>query len=291
MITIQEHVTLAPYTTFKIGGPARYFVVVKNAEEMQEALSFATEKQLPWFVLGGGSDLLVADSGFAGLVIKSELRDIEMNTETGVVTVGSGVLLSMLIPKTMQAGLAGLEYAIGVPATVGGAIWANLGARGSDIAEWLQSATVVSEDGVMQTLSAQDCAFAYRDSIFKHKKYSIIDATFQLRVQDKVTTFAKMKELADMRKETQDVGAQCAGCVFQNPKDQTDVPAAKLIDDLGLKGKTIGGATISTIHANFIINTGDATADDVVQLISYVKQQVRDQLGIQLHEEIEYLGF
>ena len=159
MITIQENVVLAPYTTFKIGGPARFFIIVKTVEEMQAALLFAKEQQLPWFVLGGGSDLLVADAGFEGVVIKSELREIEMDVETGVVTAGSGVLLSMLIPKTMQAGLAGLEYAIGVPATVGGAIWANLGARGSDIAQWLQSVTVVTEEGAIETLSAADCAF------------------------------------------------------------------------------------------------------------------------------------
>lgn len=288
---LQENVPLAPYTTFKIGGPAKYFVVVKTSDEMVQAVKEATAANIQWIVLGGGSDVLVSDKGFDGLVIKSELREVEMDEETGEVRVGSGVLLSALIPKTMNAGLAGLEYAIGVPATVGGAVWANLGARGSDIAQWLTSVTVLTPEGEKKILTNEDCAFAYRDSIFKHEKYIILDATFQLTKTDKKITFAKMKELADLRKDTQDVGAQCAGCVFQNPTDQTDVAAAKLIDDLGLKGKTIGGAKVSDIHANFIINTGDATADDVVQLISYIKQQVRDKKGIQLHEEIEYIGF
>ncbi len=288
---LQENVLLAPYTTFKIGGPAKYFLVAKTADEMVNAVKEAKLAGVDWIVLGGGSDLLVSDAGFNGLVIKSELRDVEMNEETGVVVAGSGALLSALIPKTMNAGLAGLEYAIGVPATVGGAVWANLGARGSDIAEWLTSVTVLTSDGEKKILSNADCAFTYRDSIFKHQKFVIVEATFQLEKTDKKTTFAKMKELADLRKDTQDVGAQCAGCVFQNPTDQTDVAAAKLIDELGLKGKTIGGAKVSDIHANFIINTGDATADDVVELISYIKQQVRDNNGIQLHEEIEYIGF
>jgi UDP-N-acetylmuramate dehydrogenase len=270
---LQENVPLAPYTTFKIGGPAKYFIVVKTSDEMVRAVQEAVGSGIAWIVLGGGSDLLVSDAGFDGVVIKSELREVTMNEETGEVTAGSGVLLSALIPKTMNAGLAGLEYAIGVPATVGGAIWANLGARGSDIAQWLTSVTVLTASGEKKVLTNADCQFAYRDSIFKHETFSIVEATFVLKKMDKKVTFAKMKELADLRKDTQDVGAQCAGCVFQNPTDQTDVAAA------------------SDIHANFIINTGDATADDVVQLISFIKQQVRDKKGIQLHEEIEYIGF
>lgn len=288
---VEKNVALAPLTTFKIGGPATYFVVVKTAEECIAAVRAAQADNMPWFLLGGGSDVLVADSGFDGLVIKSELRDIEVNEETGIVRAGSGVLLSMLIPKTMNAGLQGLEYAIGVPATVGGAVWANLGARGSDISAWLQEVRVLNADGQVKTLTAQECDFSYRDSIFKHEQYIILDAVFQLNRVDKKEIFATMKALADVRKETQEVGAQCAGCVFKNPADQTTVAAAKLIDELGLKGMTIGGAKVSDVHANFIINTGDATADDVMQLISYVKQQVRDKKGIQLHEEIEYIGF
>jgi UDP-N-acetylmuramate dehydrogenase len=288
---LQENVPLAPYTTFKIGGPAKYFIVAKTSDEMVQAVKEATTANIQWIVLGGGSDVLVSDKGFDGLVIKSELREVVMNEETAEVRVGSGVLLSALIPKTMNAGFAGLEYAIGVPATVGGAVWANLGARGSDIAQWLTNVTVLTPEGEKKNLTNEDCAFAYRDSIFKHEKFIIVDATFQLTKTDKKVTFAKMKELADLRKDTQDVGAKCVGCVFQNPTDQTTEAAAKLIDDLGLKGKQIGGAKVSDIHANFIINTGDATADDVVQLISYIKQQVRDKNGIQLHEEIEYIGF
>ncbi len=288
---LQENVPLAPYTTFKIGGPAKYFIVAKTSDEMVQAVKEATAVNIQWIVLGGGSDVLVSDKGFDGLVIKSELREVVMNEETAEVRVGSGVLLSALIPKTMNAGFAGLEYAIGVPATAGGAVWANLGARGSDIAQWLTSVTVLTPEGEKKILTNEDCAFAYRDSIFKHEQFIIVDATFQLTKTDKKVTFAKMKELADLRKDTQDVGAQCVGCVFQNPTDQTDVAAAKLIDDLGLKGKQIGGAKVSDIHANFIINIGDATADDVVQLISFIKQQVRDKKNIQLHEEIEYIGF
>ncbi|PIW37222.1 MAG: UDP-N-acetylenolpyruvoylglucosamine reductase [Candidatus Kerfeldbacteria bacterium CG15_BIG_FIL_POST_REV_8_21_14_020_45_12] len=288
---LQKDVILAPYTTFKIGGPAEYFIVVKNSEELSAAVAEASSANLPWHILGGGSDLLVADAGVKGLVIKSELRDIIFDEKLRQVRAGSGVQINALINQCFRHGLTGLEFAIGVPATVGGAVWANLGARGSEIADVLLSATVLTPTGQVIEMSQADCQFSYRESIFKHEQYAILEATFQLASGDVVTMQNKIKELAAIRKDTQDVSQQCAGCVFRNPAEQTDIAAAKLIDDLGLKGMRIGGAQVSDRHANFIINTGGATADEVVQLISYVKQQVRDKAGVQLMEEIEYLGF
>ncbi|MFC1598172.1 UDP-N-acetylmuramate dehydrogenase, partial [Patescibacteria group bacterium] len=187
--------------------------------------------------------------------------------------------------------LTGLEFAAGVPATVGGAVWSNLGARGSQMKDVVAEVSVLDEDGKAQTLTNADCQFDYRESIFKHKKYIILDALFQLQKGDKDEIKQKVQELSELRQQTQDLAAKSAGCVFRNPTDQTEEPAAKLIDDLDLKGKQIGGAQISEKHANFIVNTGNATADDVVQLISFIKQQVRDKKGVQLMEEIEYIGF
>jgi UDP-N-acetylmuramate dehydrogenase len=291
MITIQEQVLLAPYTTFKIGGPARYFVVAKTVADVAEAITFAKQKQVKWFVLGGGSDVLVSDAGFNGLVIKSELTDIAFDSEKGRVTAGSGVRLSRMITQAAQQGLSGLEFAIGVPASVGGAVWANLGARGKETQEVFVEATVLDADGNQHLITREQGKFGYRESIFKHEQYIILEATFQLQHEDPETIKKRVQELSALRKETQDLAAKCAGCVFRNPKNQTDVAAAKLIDDLGLKGLTIGGAQVSPIHANFIINTGNATAEDVIILISLIKQKVRDNKGVQLMEEIEYVGF
>ncbi len=291
MITVQEHVPLAPYTTFQIGGPARYFIVAKTKSDVTEGIAFAKEKQLPWFVLGGGSDILVSDNGFRGMVIKSEFTAVAFDEEQGTVTAGSGVRLSRIITQAAHMGLAGLEFAIGVPATVGGAVWANLGARGKEIKDFFVQATVLDENGEQHTMKVEECAFGYRESVFKHRPYTILDATFQLQREDSETIKTRVQELSALRKETQDIAAKCAGCVFRNPKDQTTEAAAKLIDDVGLKGFRIGGAQVSPIHANFIINTGTATAEDVMILISLVKQKVRDTKGVQLMEEIEYIGF
>lgn len=288
---LQENVPLAPYTTFKIGGPARYFLVATTTEQMTQAVHEANAAGIKWMVLGGGSDILVADTGYDGLVIKTELRDLSFDEDAGQVRAGSGVLINAFIQQAAKHGLSGMEFAIGVPATVGGAVWANLGARGSETSEYMLECTVLDEQGQVHTLSNADCDFSYRESVFKHKQYVILDALFQLKKEDPAEIRARILELSKKRKEQQDIGMECAGCVFRNPTDQTDMAAAALIDELGLKGKQIGGAQVSEIHANFIINTGDATADDVVQLISYIKQQVRDKKGVQLMEEVEYIGF
>lgn len=288
---IQQNIDLAPYTTFKIGGPAKYFLAAKSKEQVIAAVQTARKAREKWFILGGGSDILISDDGFDGLVIKAEMRGIDFDEEKATVRIDAGLLMAGAIAQSVKRGLGGLEYAVGVPATVGGAIWANLGARGSEIADFLVEATVLDSEGNVQVLSNEECQFTYRDSIFKHEHYIILDGLFQLQKTDKEELRARFQELSQLRNDTQDIKAMCAGCIFKNPTDQTTEAAAKLIDDLGLKGFSIGGAQISETHANFIINTGDATADDVVQLISYIKQQVRDKKGIQLMEEVEYIGF
>lgn len=288
---LQTNVPLAPFTTFKIGGPAKFFVVAKTAQDVVQAVQEADKAGEKVFVLGGGSDILVSDEGFDGLVIKLELREVEVDEQKAQARFGAGLLMAGAIAQSTKHGLGGLEYAIGVPATVGGAVWANLGARGSEIADFLVEVTVLDENNVLRVLTKDECEFAYRESVFKHKPYVILDALFQLEPTEKEELRERVKELSEKRNKEQEIGAECAGCVFRNPTDQTDKAAAQLIDNLGLKGKQIGGARVSDVHANFIINTGGATAKDVVMLISYIKQQVRDEEGVQLMEEIEYVGF
>lgn len=282
----EQNVSLAPFTTFKIGGPAKYFCRVKTKAALSAALTEAGG--IPVSILGGGSNVLIHDKGFDGLVIKVEIGGVEV--DGNMVKAGSGLPLSAVIRTAVGQGLAGLEFATGVPASVGGAVWANLGCRGSEISKILHHCTVTDHQGNMQIFTNTQCQFHYRDSIFKHEPWIVLDATFQLQVSDATALRKKMIELSTLKKEEQNVGEDTAGCTFRNP---TGAPktAAQYIDELGLKGYRIGDAMVSPTHANFILNVGQATADQVVQLISYIKQQVRDKAGVQLMEEIEYVGF
>ena len=285
---LEENIGLAPFTTFKIGGPAKYFVRAKTKEDVISAFQQANQQNIPVYILGGGSNILVHDQGFDGLVIKMELMSIDIQ-DTQLIA-GAGTLLSAVIMQAVKAGLTGLEFATGIPASVGGAVWANLGSRGSEIQDVITQVTVVDEAGNENQLSAEECQFSSRESIFKHHSWMILDATFQLQTGEPKELRQNMIELTKQKKAEQNVGEDTAGCAFRNP-DDSEFAAAQLIDELGLKGHQIGGAQVSAKHANFILNTGNATADDVVQLISYVKQQVRDKKGVQLMEEVEYVGF
>lgn len=287
-LAVERNVPLAQFTTFKIGGPATYFLRAKSVADVSEAVTEAREYSIPVFLLGGGSDILVHDHGFNGLVIKMEMNEITIKNQS--VTAGAGALLSAVIMQAVRAGLSGLEYATGVPASVGGAIWANLGSRGSEIGHVVTSVTVMTPEGHVEELSVEECMFNYRHSLFKDKPYVILEAEFELVPGDPKELRKSMVELTKLKKAEQNVGEYTAGCAFRNPED-SEFAASQLIDELGLKGYSIGGAQVSTRHANFILNTGNATADDVVQLISYVKQQVRDKKGVQLMEEVEYVGF
>lgn len=286
---LQTNVPLSGYTTLGVGGPAKYFLIARSKAELLQAMAEAKKEHIPLFVFGGGSDILVSDEGFNGLVIKMELREVDFSGTT--VRAEAGVKLSYLITECLRHELSGLEYAIGVPASVGGAVWANLGARGSEMKYVVSEVHAIDPTQSMKEvfLTAQECQFAYRESIFKHKPYIILDVTFTLQPIDKTTLQTKIKELAQLRTKEQDLGSKTAGCAFRNP---SDAPAAgKLIEQAGLKGFGIGGAQVSDKHANFIVNTGSATADDIVQLIAHIKQQVMEKAGVQLHEEVDYVGF
>ncbi len=289
---VQTNIPLAPFTTFKIGGPAEYLLRAKSIEAIQAAVQVAKANQLPVTVLGGGSNVLVHDHGVKGLVIKNELAGITV--EGDMLTAGAGLPLSAVIRSAIGKGLAGLEFATGVPASVGGAIWANLGCRGSEMSQVVHSVTVLDADGTVKMLSNAECQYGYRDSAFKRSPMIILQAVFKLNSGDPTALRQRMMELTKLKKEEQNVGEDTAGCTFRNPAPTSNgapKAASQYIDELGLKGYRIGDAMVSTTHANFILNVGKATADQVVQLVSYIKQQVRDKAGVQLQEEIEYIGF
>ncbi len=306
---IKKDEPLAQYTTFKIGGSAKYFFIAKENEDLVRALTFAKKLKIPMYILAGGSNVLISDSGFNGLVLLNKSQDIIFKQGNKVVA-DAGVWLMDLINKTAEKSLTGLENLAGIPGSVGGAVRGNAGAYGSEIADNLIGVEVMR--GSKQfILSKEKCGFKYRDSIFKHNNDLIISAEFQLTKGNKKQIQAKVKEIVSKRKEKQPLEYPSAGCVFQNvvinsenidqvkilnnlPEEylkNKKVPAAWLIECLDLKGKKIGDAQISDKHANFIINLGEATANQVLQLISYVKMKVRDELGLQLMEEIEYVGF
>lgn len=282
---LKENEPLAKYVNFRIGGPARWLVEAKTEREVAEALRLAKEAGVPTFILGGGSNTLPSDQGFAGLVVKIALRSFDINGTT--VRADAGAMSAGLARATAEAGLAGLEWMISLPGTVGGAVRGNAGCFGGEVKDNLVSARIL-RSGRITEVSAADCAFGYRDSAFKRSDDVILSATFALAPGIPSVLKAKMEEQLAKRKASQPTNAGSAGCVFKNPPGQS---AGRLVDEAELKGQTIGDAEISQAHGNFIVNKGRATADQVVQLVALAKTRVRDRFGIQLHEEIQYLGF
>lgn len=313
MIEIKEKEPLSQHTTFRIGGPAKYFCAVSNPEELQEAIVWADEKSFQYKVIGGGSNLLVSDNGYDGLVIKYFGGKIEIAGE--VLTSMAGVPLALVMNESIKAGLAGLEWAAGIPGTIGGAVCNNAGAYGGEISQNFLEAELL-QAGKIKKLTAKDLDFGYRSSGLKEGKIKGVLLSVKLSSQqaspEQIIEIkeAVKKNLADRLSKVSEGGS--VGSTFRNfvmseeeinkfkkkfPQlpDQfvgyRKVPAAWLIDECGLKGKKIGGAMVSEVHAGKITNVGGATAEDVIMLISVVKQKVRSKFSLQLIEEMEYLGF
>lgn len=301
---IKENILLKDYTTFKLGGPADYLVEVVSVAETQAATNFAKSKNLPILVIGSGSNLLVSDQGFRGLVIKLKLVNLEFTGNK--VTVGAGVLLSYLLNQALDHNLTGLEFCAGIPGTVGGAVRGNVGTYGLAMSNVIKSILYFDANYEVKTRLVQDAKFTYRHSIFKEIPSVILAVELELVAGDVAVARSLVKERLQYRQATQP-NEPSAGCIFKNIEfSQVDliklknlgieiekfelhqkIPAAYLIERAGLKGRTIGGAQVSTKHANYIINTGSATAEQVIMLISFVKQQIRDKYGVQLQEEVQ----
>jgi len=285
---IKENVSLADYTTFRIGGEARYFYTAKDKEKAVKALLLAKELNLPFFVLGGGSNILIADDGFKGLVVSFQFSDIDFKDNK--IFCGAGLSLALLLSEAAKKGLSGLEWGAGIPGTVGGAIRGNSGAFGDSMVSAINKVEVFNlASKKTENYSQEDCSFDYRESVFKRRpELVILSAELELKKGDKKEIKEKMKECMDYRQETQPLGFPSAGSIFKNPPD---MPAGQLIEKCGLKGKKIGGAQISEKHANFIVNVNQAKAADVIHLIELAKQEVMDRFNVNLEEEIQYLGF
>jgi len=310
MINIQENINLAQYSTFRVGGSARYFVQVSSQEELEEALVFAKEKLLEVFVLGGGSNVIFSDDGFAGLVIRLVGNKIEKKEDE--IICWAGTTLIELVNFAKENSFTGLEGLFGVPGTVGGAIFGNAGAFGSEISDFLVE--VIAFDLEQQKeapFSKPECIFNYRTSLFKeNKSLTIISAKFIFKKGNQEEIENKIREVNKQRgnKQPKDwIGS--SGSFFKNPIVESEelikqfeeeketkvndgkLPAGWLIEKAGLLGKQLGGVKVNEKNGNFIINTGGAKAQDVAMMVSLIKQQIRDKFDIQLQTEVQLVGF
>lgn len=293
---LRSGVVLAPFTTFKIGGPADLFVEVESADELAVAVAAAREAEFPWFVLGLGANILIGDRGFRGLVIRNNASHVHWSDD-GHVTAESGTVMRDLILESVRRGWSGLEHYVGIPSSLGGAVWQNLHflspaperSRTMFLAEVFDSCQILAEDGARRTVDAAYVQFGYDDTIFHHRRDIVLTATLRLAAGDPATMRRVMEENLSWR------GARhpwldwfpSAGSIF---KKIEGVGAGRLIDQCGLKGFRRGDAQISTLHANIIVNLGRATAADVRAVIAMAQERVHEKFGHRLEPEIGFIG-
>ncbi|WP_242267614.1 UDP-N-acetylmuramate dehydrogenase [Bacillus cereus group sp. BfR-BA-01352] len=279
---------LARYTTMKIGGPADILIVPKHVAGIEKTLQLVKKYKTEWTVIGRGSNLLVSDLGIEGVVIRLGEGLDHLEVEKHRVRVGGGYPLIKLSTLLSRQGLAGLEFASGIPGSVGGAVYMNAGAHKSDISNILSKALILFEDGTIDWLTHEEMEFSYRTSVLQTKRPGIVlEAEFQLQIGEREGIVSVMQKNKDYRRETQPWNHPCAGSVFRNPLPYF---AGDLIEKAGLRGYQIGGAQISEMHGNFIINTGGASAQDVLSLIALVKQTIKDKFSVEMHTEVEIIG-
>ncbi len=298
---ILENELMSKHTSFKVGGSARYYVKTETIQDLQNALEMTREKGLPSFILGNGTNLLVSDKGFEGVVITlaGEFSAIE-DLGNGAFKVGAATPLGRFARSVLKQGFAGIHKLAGIPGTLGGAIYMNAGAYGQEIKTCCTQVTALDSDGNIHEFSNDDCAFGYRQSIFQKNKAIILSATFQLPVASAegktvADLEAELAECMAKRKASQPLNMPNAGSTFKRlsagaADTPTQIAPGYYIEQAGLKGYRIGGAEVSTIHANFIVNAGGATASDIKQLSEFVQQKVAEKFGIELKREIILLG-
>ncbi|MDB9494093.1 UDP-N-acetylmuramate dehydrogenase [Spirulina major CS-329] len=286
---IRPHVTLANFTSFRVGGPAEWYAAPKTREGLQACFAWAQDRSLPTTILGAGSNLLISDRGLPGLVVSTRhLRLSVFDDETGQVTAGAGELIPRLAWRSAKRGWQGLEWSVGIPGTVGGAVVMNAGAHQGCIADSLVQADVLNPDGHIVTLRASDFHYRYRHSSLQGDKRLVLQATFQLQpTQERAIVMETTNENLQNRKNSQPYHLPSCGSVFRNPESYK---AGWLIEQIGLKGFQIGGAQVAHRHANFILNCGNAKAQDIFETIHHVQQQVEHHWSLRLRPEVKVLG-
>jgi len=285
-IRLDHNVPMAPLTTLRVGGPADRVATPTSKDEMIAILRIARDAEVPLFILGKGSDVVVADAGIRGLVVRN--RAAAVDQQGTALSAESGSAMAMLVKRCTAAGLAGLEFGISIPGSLGGAVWANAGAHGGEMKELLRSVTVFDpRDASVHELQADLCALSYRESRFKHSSEIILGAVLALAPDDSTAIAARVDEHQAQRRATQPLADANAGSVFRNPPGDY---AGRLVEAAGLKGHRIGTAQVSTLHANFIVTDPDGRASDVLALGDHVRSVVQGRFAVTLEYEIEFVG-
>lgn len=302
----RAHERLGNHTNFRIGGPADLFAVCKSRDELSKALSLLRREGVTFYVLGGGTNILFPDQGIRGVVL--QVRNTEWRVIGNEVVVGAGMNIGLTVYQCLKAGLTGLEFAVGIYGTIGGAIRGNAGSFGHEMKDFVVSCDVVTADGTAKTLTNEQMRFNYRDSLIKHEPMTIISARLKLHRGNVAEARQSIARNIEYKRSHQPLSFPSAGCIFKNyilksgdeqlRKEFSEVlqrgnviPAWTFIERVGLAGKRVGGIQISDQHANFFLNVGEGTAEQVVMLASLVKQRVRDQYAVQLEEEVQFIGF
>lgn len=286
---ILKNEPMSKHTSFRIGGNADYFLIINSIDELKNVLYFAKTNNIQTTIIGNGTNLLVTESGIRGIVLKLNLRDFKIKKEGNdvLITVQSGLSLASLANIALKEELEGLEFLSGIPGTIGGAIRMNAGAYGMEMKDIVVKTRYITYDGKIKTLNLSDHKFKYRNSAFSELKGIIIDTTIKTKKGNKEEIEAKIKEYSESRKKNQPLEYPNAGSTFKRIEG---VPTAKLIDECGLKGFSIGDAEVSSKHAGFIVNKGKATATDVLQLVDYIKKAVKEKFDENIELEILVLG-
>ena len=282
---VEENVLLKDFSTFRIGGAARYFVRVQSIEQMQKAFAFANRRRIPYFILGKGSNILFDDKGYRGLVIFNEISFFHRLANTFFL--GAGYSLIAFSRITVEKGYTGMEFACGIPASIGGAIYMNAGAEGFSMGDHVKTVLFLDESAGLQILKKDMMRWGYRKTSFQQMKGAIISCEIELKKDDKAKT--RFDTYLQKRKKTQPLDAYQAGCIFKNPSKA--LSAGYLIEKHGWKSKRCGEAKVSEQHANFIINENNATAKDVLSLMHQISSQIYEKTKISLLPEIRYLSY
>lgn len=275
------------HTTFRVGGPADYFVMPETIEQVQKVVTLCKEEEIPYYIVGNGSNLLVSDKGYRGVIIQIGKRFGQIEVKENQITAQAGALLSAVANRALEAGLAGFEFAAGIPGSLGGACVMNAGAYGGEMKDVLLSVTVLTPEGEVLAIPREELELGYRTSIIEKKHYLVLEAVIELQKGDPEEIKAVMDDLRQRRIDKQPLEYPSAGSTFKRPEGYF---AGKLIQDAGLKGFQVGGAQVSEKHAGFVINKNHATASDIYELMRQVSEKVEEESGVRLEPEVKRLG-
>lgn len=284
-ILIEE--PMKKHTTFRIGGPAEYLILPQTAEEIADVVKLCRQEEIPWYIVGNGSNLLVADEGVRGVVIQLLRNFNQIQVEGCQIRMQAGVQNAAVAKRALDASLTGFEFAAGIPGTIGGAVVMNAGAYGGEMKDILKEVTVLDQNGMIRTIPAEELELGYRTSIIARKGYVVLEAVIVLKTGDPKEIKAAMDDLKEKRVTKQPLEYPSAGSTFKRPEGYF---AGKLIMDAGLRGFSVGGAQISEKHCGFVINKGNATAKDVTELMDETKKIVMEKFGVALEPEVKRLG-